>query len=55
MSNTIILVDRSNQNQKGESIKDFKAYFDKLLSLTSYVKASAIVRQEFNILIILGV
>ena len=47
----ILLVDRKLQNAKGESIRDFKAYFDELLRRAGYIKAKQIIRQECHIFI----
>ena len=46
-----LLVDRKLQNTKGESIRDFKAYFNELLCKAGYVKAKQIIRQECHIFI----
>ncbi len=46
-----LLVDRKLQNTKGESIRDFKAYFNELLYRVGYVKAKQIIRQECHIFI----
>jgi hypothetical protein len=51
MKTFTMIVDRHCQNTKGESIIDFKAFFDTLLNRVGYIKAKTIIRQEYHIFI----
>ena len=45
----VVMVDRRNQNSKGAKIGDFGKYFNEIMRRAGYMKASDIVRVQFNI------
>ena len=46
-----LLVDRAQQNAKGELIVHLKAYFNQLIRRVGYIKAKLIMRREYHIFV----